>query len=501
MDIRFTQICLELQRYTEIETQLAPNTPLDQDPIITGFEMIISVNMMKECNILYMVDDGENSCNWFRMKSGLTITLPQITSFHEAVNLFHRVMTKLYRVMSQMQRFAYVELNYKKLIDYVESEIGIALLLVDKNLHYLAVTQSYRENNYSWMKNQDDITPEMLEQLSQDENYTNAIYHTEVFPYHGPKNDHGNSLVSICYNIRVNYQYEARLLGQSSNFQFFYGCYAWISMIGKLIESTFIANYNSQSKTQESYHFYELIQNLANGVPINMDEAPQILKMAGWEVQDKYQVYIFQFQLEESEIVTRRYHQSIIQRLMGSCCVWPIEEGICCVRNLTRTPSICLDIRNDLSFFIRENFCYLGQSNSFDSIYHLKNYYLQSKYAIRLGLKKKDTSWNYKYENLILPYILEQAREHMPALELLHPAIRILKEYDEREQTELVKTVYEYMKNQYNITHTAAALFIHRTTLLFRLNRIQVLTGLNWNSMEDRVLLGINYMIDQEEMV
>ena len=65
MDIRFTQICLELQRYTEIETQLAPNTPLDQDPIITGFEMIISVNMMKECNILYMVDDGENSCNWF----------------------------------------------------------------------------------------------------------------------------------------------------------------------------------------------------------------------------------------------------------------------------------------------------------------------------------------------------------------------------------------------------------------------------------------------------
>ena len=131
----------------------------------------------------------------------------------------------------------------------------------------------------------------------------------------------------------------------------------------------------------------------------------------------------------------------------------------------------------------------------------LKNYYLQSKYAIRLGLKKKDTSWNYKYENLILPYILEQAREHMPALELLHPAIRILKEYDEREQTELVKTVYEYMKNQYNITHTAAALFIHRTTLLFRLNRIQVLTELNWNSMEDRVLLGINYMIDQEEMV
>lgn len=37
------------------------------------------------------------------------------------------------------------------------------------------------------------------------------------------------------------------------------------------------------------------------------------------------------------------------------------------------------------------------------------------------------------------------------------------------------------------------ALFIHRTTLLFRLQRIELLTGLNWENWEDRIHLAMTF--------
>lgn len=49
----------------------------------------------------------------------------------------------------------------------------------------------------------------------------------------------------------------------------------------------------------------------------------------------------------------------------------------------------------------------------------------------------------------------------------------------------------EYMNHRYNVTATARALFIHRTTLLFRLQRVERLTGIDWDNWEERLWIGI----------
>lgn len=94
---------------------------------------------------------------------------------------------------------------------------------------------------------------------------------------------------------------------------------------------------------------------------------------------------------------------------------------------------------------------------------------------------------------MILPYICEQSVQELEAHQLYHPAIRTLLQYDRKEGTELVKSVCVYMKHRYNVTQAAQALFIHRTTLLFRLQRIEILTGLNWESWEDRIHLAVTF--------
>lgn len=46
---------------------------------------------------------------------------------------------------------------------------------------------------------------------------------------------------------------------------------------------------------------------------------------------------------------------------------------------------------------------------------------------------------------------------------------------------------------------TAKALFIHRNTLEYRLNRISELTGLDLGNFDDRLLLYVALQLDEEE--
>jgi DNA-binding PucR family transcriptional regulator len=63
-------------------------------------------------------------------------------------------------------------------------------------------------------------------------------------------------------------------------------------------------------------------------------------------------------------------------------------------------------------------------------------------------------------------------------------------EYDERHNSALVQTIDAYFNHHGNISQTAESLFVHRNTLLYRLERIQELTGHDLNQANMR--LGLN---------
>ena len=64
---------------------------------------------------------------------------------------------------------------------------------------------------------------------------------------------------------------------------------------------------------------------------------------------------------------------------------------------------------------------------------------------------------------------------------LVDPVIQQLLEVDKTRRTSYVDTLYAYLKHSKNPAETWKALFIHRNTLDYRLQRISELTGLDWN--------------------
>jgi hypothetical protein len=63
--------------------------------------------------------------------------------------------------------------------------------------------------------------------------------------------------------------------------------------------------------------------------------------------------------------------------------------------------------------------------------------------------------------------------------------------YDEQYQTDLVTTLQTYLANNCNMNATAGALFAHRHTIAYRLERVRELTGLDPGDSEDRERLGL----------
>ena len=63
--------------------------------------------------------------------------------------------------------------------------------------------------------------------------------------------------------------------------------------------------------------------------------------------------------------------------------------------------------------------------------------------------------------------------------------------YDAEYRTDLVATLEAYLGHDCNMNATAAAIYAHRHTVAYRLDRIRALTGLEPNRSEDRERLGL----------
>ena len=66
-----------------------------------------------------------------------------------------------------------------------------------------------------------------------------------------------------------------------------------------------------------------------------------------------------------------------------------------------------------------------------------------------------------------------------------------LREHDAASGMDLMDTLVAFIKCNCNISLTARTLYIHRTSLIYRLEKIELVTGMSLKDPQDLFLLGI----------
>lgn len=121
--------------------------------------------------------------------------------------------------------------------------------------------------------------------------------------------------------------------------------------------------------------------------------------------------------------------------------------------------------------------------------------YRTARTTMDVGKQRMPEQRSYFYQDLVLPVLLDSLRGGWQANELSRPLLK-LKAMDSNGL--LRRTLIAWFSHNVQPSATAKALYIHRNTLEYRLNRISELTGLNLGNFDDRLLLYVALQLDEE---
>lgn len=139
----------------------------------------------------------------------------------------------------------------------------------------------------------------------------------------------------------------------------------------------------------------------------------------------------------------------------------------------------------------------VGISSVFRALPDFPEYLEYAKMACEMATKLGENGVIHQYDKYQFFHILSSCRDEKLLRAYVHPAFDVLREYDLANDTALLKTLQAYVENGMNTKETASALYLHRNTLTYRLNKIRELTDLDFEDLDTVFRLSCSFRINR----
>ncbi len=124
--------------------------------------------------------------------------------------------------------------------------------------------------------------------------------------------------------------------------------------------------------------------------------------------------------------------------------------------------------------------------NTFAQGYH------DAQLALEIGSRLKGTGHRSTHASTGMYRVLRSVGSHPEMQELAQATVGVLMDYDRQRGLELFNTLTTFIGNQGNVSQTSRALNLHRQSLLYRLRKIESLTGRSLVDPDDLFLLTLS---------
>lgn len=411
-------------------------------------------------------------------------------NFNYVYNTVQKIMEEFYDWRKTIEELHCNVNSLQKLVFASQDYLNMSLFINDKDYRYLAYTDDYMEKHGDAM-GKEIFNVNMLNQMIIDPVFLAAKEHTEPFLYPGKENE-----FQLCYNIRAHGSYTARILSETKAGKYTQGDRKLLTYLGAYITELFEKDEESDIQKKQRDIFNTLIEDILVGKIPEHEKATPILRKQGWLDTSVYQVMVFDFMDAGKVEFSKNYYCDYLERLyVGSCALRNFEHIILIVnRSLLGQKDKIL--QQELSYFLRDSMCKIGASNIFSNLVQISYYYKQAEAALTLGEQKKDMKWIYHFGDHRFDFLLQQCTKTFKPEHVCNPILFQLRKYDQKEDTDLYHTLFIYIDEKFNATHAAKRLFIHRTTFLYRLERIKEITKIDsFDSWDLRLDLMLSYSL------
>ncbi len=287
---------------------------------------------------------------------------------------------------------------------------------------------------------------------------------------------------------------------------FIIGVYNKISAYEKELAEFFGNLLNQQVEADSTYmptlgryydnYFIDLIEGSDSA---DRKVLPEVFRRLSWTTSDLYTLIVFQSPMaHRGEAAIDGLKIQVLEK-MYPCKAFPYQNKIAVILNASQLSDRSgrrREIQKMVLRILRDFEGAAGCSQLFEGDHGFESlnvYYQQALVALDFA-QSQAKSPMAEYGEVALPYLCQKLSEILPAPMFCHPGMDILRHYDMENHTDLENTLYQYILLEQNTAETARQLFIHRNSLLYRLDKIQALTNLRLENPGDRVRILLDYL-------
>lgn len=237
--------------------------------------------------------------------------------------------------------------------------------------------------------------------------------------------------------------------------------------------------------------FSDLLHNRS----LEKEEILRLVSFKNWDLGYFYRICVFTpSALDLSDHILGYFCHCLMMEFAG--CLAMHEGGrIVAIFCLGRERGFLEEYEQKLRLFTRETDLRIGMSDDFCGLDALPVYYKEAVIALSYGTEQDPDIWCHTFQDYALDHILDRCSSSLPLPFLCAREIRVLREYDVRNNTDLNLTLKTYLRNDQNAVRTAKELYIQRGTLKYRIKRIRELTGLHFEDKERLLYISISYAL------
>lgn len=176
-----------------------------------------------------------------------------------------------------------------------------------------------------------------------------------------------------------------------------------------------------------------------------------------------------------------QYICTMLEKLLEGCIAMDFEPCITAIVCLKDASGLNQRQQAQLEKFLMETGFQAGVSYVFSDIRAVRTYYHQACSAYEFGAELDPGRICYSFREYALPYMLYHCVGDFSAYSLCPRELLQLREKSKSSGVDYWGTLEAYLDNNMNIAQTARDLYLHRSSMLGRLERIQEVLGMDLN--------------------
>ena len=397
------------------------------------------------------------------------------------------ILRMLDRWDAQLKDFIIGERPIDEIAALGSSVISRPFALYDANLRVLMEAPEYPMNRQN--SNCASSLSSSLEDLLLDDEYHHAANKTEPFYYYS-----ANGRLYYCLNFHHNGIYTARLvtlIHDASRLD--KGEEQLIAHFAEYVDRALAYSQGFGSLKNKRMALKQLVSTLCEQPTAVTEEMfKAYFEPCGWNKEDTLLAVMFVLEEKAPWNSATSYLSSQLEKTTPGTVALAKPQEITWVVNLSLLQRLNIPehetavyVHKVISDLCRDFACKAGESQTFNMTSELCVRCKEAHMALTLGEAIDPSLWHYRFADYALAHLLRYGTGSLEKRQLCHPSLLKLIEHDAQNDTEYALTLISYLRNNQSPTAAADSLFIHRTSLLRRLERIGKITALHLDDPDE----------------